>query len=188
MAGRIDDLGREMTNQRSGFQFRFVLRAKLTKLVLTSGYEMTFLIQSVCCVSYKVKSRYYDPLEKYESFFFTLFFCSQLQKLEQHQVRPSEKSSHWVIMLFYYTEVACLAGGIVVPRVLSWRRNRHAKQEANPIFKRLRARRFTVPYFSLRSSRSSALRYGRPSWMQRASNLLKRRGTIWEKPSLPPLL
>ena len=39
-------------------------------------------------------------------------------------------------MLFYYTEVACLAGGIVVPRVLSWRRNRHAKQEANPIFKR----------------------------------------------------
>ena len=93
MAGRIDDLGREMTNLRSGFQFRFVSRAKLTKLVLTSGYEMTFLIQSVCSVSCKVKSRYYDLLEKYESFFLTLCFCSQLQKLEQHQVRPSEKSS-----------------------------------------------------------------------------------------------
>ena len=89
MAGRIDDLGREMTNQRSGFQFRFVLRAKLTKLVLTSGYEMTFLIQSVCCVSYQVKSWFYDLLEKYEAVFLTLFFCSQLQKLEQHQVRPS---------------------------------------------------------------------------------------------------
>jgi len=52
-------------------------------------------------------------------------------------------------MLFYYTEVACVAGGIVVPRVLSWRRNHHAKQEANPIFKRPRPRRFTVPYFFL---------------------------------------
>ena len=52
-------------------------------------------------------------------------------------------------MLFYYTEVACVAGGIVVPSVLSWRQNRHAKQQANPIFKRLRPRLFTVPYFSL---------------------------------------
>ena len=72
-----------------------------------------------------------------KQFFFTLFFCSQLQKLEQHQVRSTEKSSRWVIMLFYYNEVTCVAGGIVVPRVLSWRRNRHGKQEANPIFKRL---------------------------------------------------
>ena len=77
MAGRIDDLGREMTNLRSGFQFRFVLRAKLTKLVLTSGYEMTFLIQSVCCVSCKVKSWFYDLLEKYEAvFFYPIFLFS----------------------------------------------------------------------------------------------------------------
>ena len=39
--------------------------------------------------------------------------------------------------MFYYTEVAFVAGGIVVPRVLSWRRNRHAKREENPIFMRL---------------------------------------------------
>ena len=32
------------------------------------------------------------------------------------------------------------------------------------------------PYFSVRSSRSSTLRYGRPSWMQWVSNLLQGRG------------
>ena len=42
--------------------------------------------------------------------------------------------------------------------------------------------------FSLRSSRTSALRYGRPSWMQWVSNLLNGRGVVWEEPSLPPLL
>ena len=53
---------------------RECINIKADKVVLTSGYEMTFLIQSVCCVSYKVKSRYYDPLEKYESFFFLPYF------------------------------------------------------------------------------------------------------------------
>ena len=35
---------------------RECINIKADKVVLTSGYEMTFLIQSVCCVSYEVKS------------------------------------------------------------------------------------------------------------------------------------
>ena len=41
------------------------------------------------------------------------------------------------------------------------------------------------PIFPLRSSRSIALRYGRPSWTQRVSNLLKRRARFGR--SLPSL-
>lgn len=46
-------------------------------------------------------------------------------------------------------------------------------------------RLFTVPCFSMRSSRTSAYHYWWPSWLCLAwrwlSNLLKRRGTVWKE-------